>query len=87
MLRDADARGVPGREVAEAEAEPWAGRPAEGLSRARMCRSDTSGYRLTSSFGSRSHQCSAVMPFGEIVEHPAEKTKLPMSERLKVYLD
>lgn len=35
----------------------------------------------------RSHQCSAVMPFGEIVEHPAEKNKLPMAERLKVYLD
>jgi predicted oxidoreductase (fatty acid repression mutant protein) len=32
-----------------------------------------------------SHQCTAIMPFGEIVEHPAEKPKLPIEERLKVF--
>lgn len=35
----------------------------------------------------RLHQCTAIMPFGEIVQHPDEKQKLPMTERLKVFID
>ncbi|CAK9787109.1 Nitroreductase [Cutaneotrichosporon oleaginosum] len=32
-------------------------------------------------------ECTAIMPFGEIVQHPAEKPKLPLSERLMVFTD
>ncbi|BEI83484.1 hypothetical protein CcaverHIS002_0400880 [Cutaneotrichosporon cavernicola] len=30
-------------------------------------------------------ECTAIMPFGEIVQHPAEKPKLPVSELVKVF--
>lgn len=33
----------------------------------------------------RLHQCTAIMPFGEIVEPPPPKSKMPVGELVKVF--